>query len=442
MLRSPVLFSLLAACIAGALLASPIAASAQRIVVHDQDEPAKQQDVERSRQEAEGRTSDDEGGSVHIGLSADEHGARIVVHDGAEGDTASFHFDADFGDTGRKPRDARPGWDDDDYRFGDQGDDRVAIGSDLHIPAGKTIDGDAVAIMGSVYIDGVVHGQVVSIGGSVEIGPEARVGGEAVCIGGGDVLIATGAIVRGEVVAVGGQIKQEEGSLIGERIEVSFIPSFGLGGGLAGLTMVLHLGELLFVAIAGLILLQISRRRWEISSAILRSRGWESLLAGIGGGIVYIILILPLLAVAMVALVAIVVGIPLVPVVALLLLLFPVPGYLIAGTLLGLTVMGRTQELDGVIDLDAPEPPRPNLPGLGRAFLLGHLLLSLPALMGLLLGLAGVAGVVVGVFLMIGWGVVVLAIALGWGAFLLSRFGRRAPARVVLPPADPALARS
>ncbi len=436
MLRSPVHISLLAACLIVAILALPIAVSAQRIEVHDQDEQEDRQDSNRSRRSTEGRSSDEEGGSVHFGLSADEHGARIVVHDGSEGDTVSISFDADFGDdTGA--RGTRPRWDEDDYRC--DGDDRVAFGSDLHIPAGKTIDGDVVAIMGSVFVEGVVHGQVVSIGGKIEIGPDARVGGEAVCIGGGDVLVATGAIVRGEVVAVGGHIKQEEGSLIGEKIEVAFIPSFGLGGGLAGLTLFLHLGELLFVAIAGLILLQISRRRWEISSAMLRSRGWESLLAGVGGGIVYIILVLPLLAVAMVALVAIVIGIPLVPVVALLLLLFPIPGYLIAGTLLGLTAMGRTPDLDGVVDIDCPEPPGPNIPGLGRAFLLGHLLLSLPAIIGVILGLAGVSGVVVGIFLMIGWGVVVLAIALGWGAFLLSRFGRRAPTRMVLPPAGSAL---
>ncbi len=405
--------------IAMALVLLPGPSSAQRIELHGK-EAAKP----RSSQDSSG------GGSVTVGVDADEGGARIVIH-GDDGDSTSIRFDARF-DRGR---DARPG--DEPPAGGDEDrlphasstsrtDERISFGSDILIPREMSVAGDVVAILGSIKVHGVVRGQVVSIGGNIELGPEAQVGGEAVSIG-GNIKLESGAIVRGEVVAIGGRIREEEGALIGERIELNIIPTFGLGGGFAGISLFLYLGQLLFVAIAALIMLQISVRRWETSSLTLKVRGWESLLAGVGGGIVYLILLLPLLTVAMVALAAIVIGIPLIPVVALLLLIFPIPGYLIAGLLLGLTVMGRHPELEGAPAAHAQVPPSRPMSGLGRAFLLGHLLLSLPGLVGIILGLAGTSGVVTILFMAIGWAVMFLAIALGWGAFLLSRFGRRPP---------------
>lgn len=425
-----VLVSILALVWLGA--ATP-AAHAQRIEVHGQDE--------QTTPPAEGRG---EGGSITVGVDADERGARIIVH-GDEGDSASFRFDARlgsdsgargaedrFGEPGRFDRDTR-----DPFTSGrSRADERVAFGSDIVVPRDMVVDGDVVAILGSVIVEGSVRGQVVSIGGEVDVGPEARIGGEAVCIGGGDVRLESGAVVRGEVVAVGGRILKEEGALIGERIEVNIIPSFGMGAGFAGLALLLQLGQLLLIAALGLILLQVSSRRWQVSALTLKNRGWESLLAGVGGGIVYLILILPLLVVTIVALAAIVIGIPLIPVVALLMLLFPLPGYVIAGLLLGLTVMGRHGELEGAAEGLGRIPPAPPLPGLGRAFILGHLLLSLPGIVGVLLGVASASSLVSGLFMLIGSAVVFLAIGLGWGAFLLSRFGRRSPTGLV--PSPPA----
>jgi hypothetical protein len=64
----------------------------------------------------------------------------------------------------------------------------------------------------------------------------------------------------------------------------------------------------------------------------------------------------------------------------------------------------------------------------GRAYLLGHALLSAPWLLAVLLrSLIGSWFSFAGAFLILGFCVIWLAIAFGWGAILLSRFGKRLP---------------
>jgi hypothetical protein len=81
---------------------------------------------------------------------------------------------------------------------GDRSDNKVAFGSSLHIEEGQ-VAGDAVAIGGSVKIDGDVNGDVVAVGGSVSI--------------------------DGEVTSVGGHVERAEGAEVVGRInEVAFGP--------------------------------------------------------------------------------------------------------------------------------------------------------------------------------------------------------------------------
>src|SRR5438309_727334 len=53
--------------------------------------------------------------------------------------------------------------------------DRVHIGGSVTVDADETIDGDVVAIGGSARVRGEVRGEVVAIGGYVELGPNAIV---------------------------------------------------------------------------------------------------------------------------------------------------------------------------------------------------------------------------------------------------------------------------
>jgi len=82
-----------------------------------------------------------------------------------------------------------------------KGDDRVAVMGSVSVGPGEEVDGsavavcgsvtvngtvdeDAVSVMGSNYIDGTVHGNAVAVLGNLRLGPNARVDGDVVCVGG------------------------------------------------------------------------------------------------------------------------------------------------------------------------------------------------------------------------------------------------------------------
>ncbi len=78
----------------------------------------------------------------------------------------------------------------------------VRVFADATVPAGETIQGDVVAVFGSVDVAGSVAGDAVAVFGSVRLHPGAKVEGDAVAIGG--VLDhPAGAQVGGQSVALG-----------------------------------------------------------------------------------------------------------------------------------------------------------------------------------------------------------------------------------------------
>ncbi len=369
----------------------------------------------------------EKGDSVKVTFEGGENAIRIYVQEG--GRTQQFEIIS---------RDDSGDWEDDEEAAADRrrpdrwrepmpdADDHVSFGNDVVVSAGQVVPGDVVCIFGSATIRGIVHGDVVTIGGHIHVEPHGAIMGEAAAIGGGDIRVDSGGVIHGEAVTVGGRVRQGHSAVIGKRVEISFIPSFGPSLGFAGIGWLSFLAHLIFVGFAGWILLRLSLSRTGISVATLKSRGWESLLAGVGGGIVYTIVIVPLLLVLAIVLVAIVVGIPLVPVLVLLLLIFPIPGYLVTAALLGLTVMGGPAQVPGPDTEPGAAPAYPTR-NLGKSFFLGHLLLSLPGLVGLIMAILGIGSLAARVFMLLSLVVINLAISLGWGAFLLSRFGRRTP---------------
>jgi len=77
----------------------------------------------------------------------------------------------------------------------------VKIGSEIRVERDERVD-DAVAIGRDVYIDGIVDGDAVSIGGTIHLGEEAIVHGDVVTVG-GSLERAEGAKVFGSTVDVG-----------------------------------------------------------------------------------------------------------------------------------------------------------------------------------------------------------------------------------------------
>ena len=75
----------------------------------------------------------------------------------------------------------------------------VRFGEDITIPEGKEIDGDVVAIGGSVTVLGRVKGDCVSIGGAIHIKGKGVVEGDAVSMGGGVTTSDSGSVAGSNV---------------------------------------------------------------------------------------------------------------------------------------------------------------------------------------------------------------------------------------------------
>lgn len=76
--------------------------------------------------------------------------------------------------------------------------ERIHIFRGVTVPRDETVNGQVVAVFGSVRIDGQVTDQVVSVMGSVTLGPDADVGGDVIAVG-GRINMADGARVKGDV---------------------------------------------------------------------------------------------------------------------------------------------------------------------------------------------------------------------------------------------------
>jgi hypothetical protein len=77
--------------------------------------------------------------------------------------------------------------------------DIVRFGSSIHVSADERVAGNVVSMGGDITVEGQVQGDVVCIGGRVELGPQARVEGDLVALG-GDIERAAGSVVGGEIV--------------------------------------------------------------------------------------------------------------------------------------------------------------------------------------------------------------------------------------------------
>ena len=76
--------------------------------------------------------------------------------------------------------------------------DKVRIGGNVVVDEGTEVK-DAVAVGGSVTVNGRVRDSAVAVGGSVILGPNAVIGKDVVSIGGA-IKAAQGAIIHGDVV--------------------------------------------------------------------------------------------------------------------------------------------------------------------------------------------------------------------------------------------------
>ncbi len=247
----------------------------------------------------------------------------------------------------------------------------IKIGGDAFVRDGETV-AEVVTIGGNITISGNVDNDVVSIGGYINLKPGASVGGDVVSVG-GTVIRAKGTIVGGEV---------HEIAMIGfEPIKKGF-SKMGLGWVWGGAIVLRIITLIAFLALAA-ILTVIFEKHLAQAAAAANKGLWKSFLIGLLGMLLFVPII-GLLGIS-------ILGIPLIPLWALLFAAAVIMGYIVASDILGkriLTAAGKK-----------------NLP------MIAEVLLGI-----LIIGLAGLIP-------FIGWIVKSVALTIGLGGVILTRFG-------------------
>lgn len=99
---------------------------------------------------------------------------------------------------------------------------RLNFGGDITVQKDELVE-EAVAVLGTVRVEGEVSRDVIAVGGSVII--NGRVGGDVTAVG-GNVRLGPRAVVDGDVQSAGGTIVRAEGSQIhGQTSEVGMSPA-------------------------------------------------------------------------------------------------------------------------------------------------------------------------------------------------------------------------
>jgi hypothetical protein len=306
-------------------------------------------------------------------------------------------------------------------RGGDRDQDRVRFGGSVVVNEGETLTGDAVAIGGSVRIDGTVTGDAVAIGGGLELGPHADVRGDAVSVGGA-LKRDPGARIGGKVVDVGG-FNFDFGSLregrLSNRLHFPFgLPFFGPGMGLVALMLTVA-RVIMLCALTSLVVL-VGREYVERAGA---RAAVEPVKAG-AVGLLAQLLFVPLLVITILVLVVTIIGIPLlvlIPFALLALAVIGLVGFTAVAFNLGHLVSQRFNWSDR----------NPYL-----TVVAGILLLVSPVLVARLIGLAGVMLFpLTGTLAFLGYLAEYIAWTVGFGAVALLRFSRSQMAAPSGPPA-------
>jgi hypothetical protein len=298
----------------------------------------------------------------------------VVVERGSDGDPDSV--EVHIVDKHRSAHLGRDGW----IEVDDHGDALVRVFGDIHVPAGKRVLDDVVAVFGSVEVDGVVEGDVVAVLGSVHV--------------------REGAEVQGEVVSVGGMVDQDDGGVIqGQTVSVGFFPvSWGFRA--LPLTLSAIAAGFLAAVLGGWIFaFAFPTRLVRVASTASRRTG-ASLLLGLVSVPGFVALI--------VLMFVTVVGIPLAFLLPFAYVILAYAGNLAATYVLGSKLTGRRLGQGGLLG--------PIVAGsmlVALFFVVGAVLFTAPGMTRPIALFSAMLGCLLAVGLT----------AIGTGAFLLSRFG-------------------
>ena len=299
--------------------------------------------------------------------------------------------------------------------------DRIRIFGNVSVNQDEEIGGQAVAVFGSVRVDGKVDDQVVAVLGSVILGSDAVVGGDVVSVG-GRIIRSPGAETRGSVteVALTDSWVPFHGPWSRGWEGAPFFFSFGAVPRLIGTGVRLSL----LLLLTGVALL-VARRSVDASAV----RVAESPLKTTVVGLVAEVLVLPVLVLTAIVLSISIIGIPLLlllPFMVLALLVMALVGFTGTAAAIGNAVQRRY----------SPGAQTPYM-----AVVVGLLVILSPVLLGRLLAVVGWPVTPVSVLLVaIGFTLELLAWASGFGAMLghaFSGWQARRPHRGIVSPSTP-----
>lgn len=169
----------------------------------------------------------------------------------------------------------------------------VRVFADAEVPAGQRIEGDVVAVFGSVVVRGQVSGNVVAVAGSVKLEP--------------------GASVDGDAVAVGGVLDQAEGARVGgESVSLGFLP-LRFGVPTVPILLVFVIGGWLLTLFVGMLLTLVAPDRMVRIAATSSRRTGLSLLLGLvsfpGSIVAWLLLLITVVGIPVAILLPIVYGV-------------------------------------------------------------------------------------------------------------------------------------
>jgi hypothetical protein len=247
----------------------------------------------------------------------------------------------------------------------------VKIGSDVTVEAGQKIN-SVVTIGGQITVDGAVEKSVVAIGGSVVLTKTAIVKGNVVSLG--------GVIVIARDAEVGGDLTEINSSNLYETLAAVLSSEWE---GWSWIFAVISLSIFLVILVLALLIAALLPKPVRIVSEAIRENTFKVVLCGILG----LVLIAPLALLLTIS----VVGIALIPLEVIVVVCSVLLGFIAVGRIIGGTVLRLFK--------------RPN-PGIVRETFWGLVILWL-----------------IGWIPYIGWMVKAIAIVIGLGAVLVTRFG-------------------
>lgn len=176
-----------------------------------------------------------------------------------------------------------------------QSGDRVSLFNDINVDS--NVNGNVICVLGNVSVNSQVSGQVISVFGNVTV--DSQVGGQVVTVFGNTKLTGK-ALVNGDVITLGSLDKESGAKILGQEVRI-----FGeyMNVDIQAL-LYLRLALLLLFALAvlviGLLVLTVSRKRYEEMAKLIEYNSGKKLILGFlayaGATILAVLLLITLIA--------------------------------------------------------------------------------------------------------------------------------------------------